>query len=628
MSISDAQYQLWLESPGKLRCALFKLTFAGNNGGALGEFAAYISNMPYVTGPSDTPANKIFDACVVECPAFTESMGEQLDGRSKQSYGDLIWANPTVLDANGFERAEGVRDSWYSMNWDGRRIEQWLGDPGWAFADFRKVLDGITVDVFDPGGYKGGFHISDKSALLARPVMTTLLGGSEANANDLMPLCLGSSVSNITPKLTDHTTHTYRVTGVDAGGLIESIWVDAANPVNPVVVYEDQVPLFAYLVPLPSSNAATDLLHIVGHGFVANTLFILRNPTGLATAPAPLAFDTFYWVCASGLTADDFKASATFGGAAIDITGAQSGSLYVDHFGWTPLASTGSFKLAGNPSGVITCDTYGLATGSPQTQITKAGQIANQVLTSGLTNTPFASADIDATSLSAFNTLCTASLGNYLTERVNFDDLLDQLVLSVGGWWGLSSVGKLVLGRLDLPAAGTPVYSFNAGDVAIRSLSIVRRILPRAQIKVAGTKNWTVQTTILGSVSEDTRVLAAMEYRNQATGAPTVTTFDTDPTSHRSAVYPETFKTLLTQYSDIAAEATRLATLFQYPTAIFGFDTHHAAYLLHRGDLIYVDHPKYTGYGIVTSVTKRVKGRSRVEFFCQIPDVYPTADIA
>jgi hypothetical protein len=166
VSISDLEFSQWLERPGQLRCALFKLTFLGNNGGSATEFHAFVSNMPYVTQGTDTPANQIFEPCVLEVPSFTRRMGEQLAGRSTQSYGDLIWSNEN-----------GIRNSWFSMNWDGRRIRQWLGDPSWAFADFRLVLDGVMTDVFDQGGAKGGFHISDKEGLLDRPIMTTLLGG-------------------------------------------------------------------------------------------------------------------------------------------------------------------------------------------------------------------------------------------------------------------------------------------------------------------------------------------------------------------------------------------------------------------------------------------------------------------
>ena len=135
MSISDAQFQRWLERTGKVRCALFELTFLGAGIGspAAGEeYQAYVSNMPYVTRSTDTPAHQEFAECVIDVPPFTRRMGEQLEGRSTQSFGDLILSNEYTLTDDGQVLSAGVRDDWLSMNWDGRRIRMWIGDPGWA----------------------------------------------------------------------------------------------------------------------------------------------------------------------------------------------------------------------------------------------------------------------------------------------------------------------------------------------------------------------------------------------------------------------------------------------------------------------------------------------------------------
>jgi len=620
--MTDAEWQLWLETPGKLRCALFKLQFVGRDmpEDSQGLFNVYISNMPYVTDGDESPGDKIFEECVIECPAFTESMGEQLEGRSTQSYADLIYSNETTLDANGDQSVGGVRDSWLSMNWDGRRIEQWLGDPSWRFADFRKVLDGILVDVFDPGGYKGGFHISDKSALLDRPVMTTLLGGDGPEAGGLMPLALGYELFNITPKLTDITNHIYRVSAVDDGA--EGLY----KPTTYFETYdvrENGVSLINTVRSVDSVDAANNLITVAGHGYSANTR--LRFPSG--TPPAPLGTNIDLWVIASGLTDDDFKLSATLGGSEINITGSDVGAN-IYSYGWTILEATGSLQIAGNPVGLITATVYGLVDNPTYTAgDSSAAGIAIRVLTSALTNTPFTSADIDAANLATFSGYVSTRLAIWLTETIAFADLLDRLVLSVGGWWGFSDVGELVMGQLVLPVVDTPVYSFIADDVALRSLKLVRRILPRVGIKLRGLRNWTVQQTVSSSVTEYNRALYATEW-SEKTGAATVTTWDTDPANHRRASRPNPEDTLIFSAADLQSEADRVTTMFQYPTGIFGFDTHHAAYLMHRGDLIYMEHPKYTGYGIVTTVTKRVKGRSHVEFFCQHPDVYPEADIA
>ena len=74
-------------------------------------------------------------------------------------------------------------------------------------------------------------------------------------------------------------------------------------------------------------------------------------------------------------------------------------------------------------------------------------------------------------------------------------------------------------------------------------------------------------------------------------------------------------------------EADRVATLLQYTTGIYQFETHQAVFLLKLGDLIYVESAKFTGYGSCVGLAERMKGRSSIEFFCQIPDIYPTGNI-
>lgn len=629
MSISDAAFLTWLGSSTAQRCSLFELTYLGDNAGAPGEMHAYVSDRGYVTGHTDTPADRVYEACVVGTPTFSRRMGEQLRGRTTQSYGDLLISNEN-----------GARDSWLSMNWDGRRLRQWLGDKSWPFTDFRLVLDGVIVDIFEASSTRIGFKISDKAALLDRPVMTTLLGGTGAAAGELMPLCLGFYNINITPKLVDETDHVYRFTQVDAGGLIEAPYYSNVAPENPYTVREAGVSLRTSTT-LTANTPADDLFQKTAHGWVAGTRLCFRPYGGSGNEPpAPLAYSTtaiaqtYYWVSSDGLTADAFKLAPTLADAiagtnSINITGTITGSVPVQAMGWTS-PGDGTFQLAGNPIGLITCDCYGLGTGAsfPQTYMQKAGQIIEQILTSGITNTPLTAADIDATSLADFITDCPKFCSAYVTERTTFTELIDQLVLSVGGYWGFSRDGLLQFGRFDLPdELGTPVYSFAGDDVALRSLRLLKRILPRAEIKLIGATNYTVQQTVNGSVSEADRVYWATPNVTK-TGAATVTTWDTDPTNHLGALRPDAYQTYISNASDLQTEANRVATIFQYPNGIWGFDTSQVVFTLKIGDLIYIEHPRRTAFGIVTACSERVKGRSAIEYFATLPDVYPTGDIA
>lgn len=71
-------------------------------------------------------------------------------------------------------------------------------------------------------------------------------------------------------------------------------------------------------------TAATDLITSADHGLTVGERVRFVNSGG--ALPAGLAAATDYYVIASGLTANDFKVSATDGGSAVDITGAGTGT--------------------------------------------------------------------------------------------------------------------------------------------------------------------------------------------------------------------------------------------------------------------------------------------------------------
>lgn len=626
MTITNAQYQSWLEDPSQQRCALFKVNYVAYSGGAKAIFPLYFSTMPYTTRPTDTPPSVIFDECVREAPAFTRRISEQFTGRSTQSYGDLI------IDNSNEERTIYLR-----MNFDGQKIEQWYGAPWWDFADFRLVLVGALADVYDAGPSRGiGFRLSDKGLLFARPLTSTLLGGSGPEATSPMPLLFGGGATNISPKLTDPNNLIYRISKVNLGVEQLLYWDDSSE--NPADVREAGVPLNGVSY-MEASDASTNLVKIRS-GDITSTTHNLsigsRIAIGVGMIPPPPLVAcvngvprTYYYVSADGFTTSWVKLAPTLtdalmGTNSIDLTGAQAGEPLLFTFNWVNLPSTGSIRLIAQPQGTITCDSVGLAR-SPQTPVTTAGGIANLMLTSTNTDTPITSTDIDATKLSAFITKCPQYLSAFITEHIEFDEMLDRLVISVGSYWFLTRAGKLAFDRLDLPVAGTPAYSFILDDVAVRSMKLTRRILPRRQVTLIGSTNWTVQDTLAGAVTPYYRSLYAAP-NVQKVGKATVTTWDTDPASHVNAVTPEPIKTYIANASDLQNEATRQATMFKQPTGVFEFETFQIVYMLELGSLIYVESYRYTGYGIVIGITERPTGKCSIAFFCQLPDYYPGRD--
>lgn len=627
--ISDANWKVWLQAKNKRRCMLYRLTFLGANASNVPtEFHAYVSNLSYISGPSDTPPNQPFRQCIVTAPTFTRVMGEQLTGGTQISSGDLIIGN-----------ANNERSSWLTMNWDGRAVTAWFGDPGWPLADFRIVMVG-THEIFDSGPSQIGFHLTDKELLLDRPVMVTLMGGTGPQAGELRPLNLGMLNVNIKPKVIDAVTYLYRFTESNPG--IEVPYFNDFGSIfeNPVDVRVGGVSL-TKAGALVSSNPATGYLKVTAHGFKAGTRIVFRPSSG-AAPPSPLVISnpgdpaqTAYWVSSDGLTAgapDDFKVAATLadalaGSGTLTLTTSGSTALY-SAYRWTPFGD-GTFQLNARPDGELTCDAYGLAAaaGATLTPVSTMGGIAYEVLTSGITNTPFTAADIDATSLAAFKTLCAQSGGAYVSDTTTFRALLDALMLSVGAWRSWSRDGKMVFGRLGLPdALAVPVYTFTKYDMGERSLRLIRRILPRLNAKLKRASNWTVQTTLDGAVSAYDRALWGVE--NQIT---TSTYFDADwkrnPPNHINARRLDAFQTYLNVPGEVTTEAGRLATMFSQTNGIWAIECSQIAFALDIGSPVAIAHDKFTGPGVVVGIKEAVVGKSEVQVFTQLPNGYPSGDL-
>lgn len=180
MPVSDADYQAWLESPSERRVVLAELTHAGGT--------EYLSNRGYITASGDTPASTPYPGALLEVPYIAAG----IDGRA--ALGDMLIVNDG-----------GDKDAWFARKWAGHPVRLYLGDPAWARADFRLIVDGLIDQVLADGG--GGIRVQfydQRRKFDALVQSTELADGAPA------PIAWGS-VFNATPRLIDAATHTYQV---------------------------------------------------------------------------------------------------------------------------------------------------------------------------------------------------------------------------------------------------------------------------------------------------------------------------------------------------------------------------------------------------------------------------------
>ncbi|WP_298929253.1 hypothetical protein [uncultured Ramlibacter sp.] len=183
--MTDAEFLAWLKSPSALRCALVEAVASVEGV----ETTVYMSNLGYVTAPTDTPASTCYHPAIATGMEITERLS--LDGTPSLSFGDIELFN-----------VDGERDTWLDDIWANREIRVYIGDMQWAREDFRLVFDGITEDIGTRNRDRLNLKVRDKSQRLNTPLTETKLGGATANAERLKPLCFGE-VHNIEPLLAD-----------------------------------------------------------------------------------------------------------------------------------------------------------------------------------------------------------------------------------------------------------------------------------------------------------------------------------------------------------------------------------------------------------------------------------------
>jgi hypothetical protein len=207
--ITDAQWLAWLKDDGAMRCLLIE---AGVMVDGV-ETTRYMSDMGYVTNPTETPANTSYEKVLSGSIRLSESVS--LDGNATMSYGDVEIFNTS-----------GEKDSWLSDVWTNRPLVAYFGDVRWPREDFRMVFNGVSAGIYPKARNLHGLKLRDKLQRLNTPASEVKLGGTSSNKDRVIPLTFGE-VHNVEPLLVDEANHEYQV----HLGPIESIIEVRANGV-------------------------------------------------------------------------------------------------------------------------------------------------------------------------------------------------------------------------------------------------------------------------------------------------------------------------------------------------------------------------------------------------------------
>lgn len=298
---------------------------------------------------------------------------------------------------------------------------------------------------------------------------------------------------------------------------------------------------------------------------------LIGGTTINANLPVPLCFGTCFNVEPVLITA----ASHTYqvhDGAVSSITAVRDNGVAVS---FTPNLAAGTFTLATQPAGVITADVVGF--------YPTASAMIQHIVT---TRAGFLAADLDVSLTTTLASTCPQTLGMYIRDRRNTIDVLDEIVTTVGAWWSFDRSGKMRAGRLDAPA-GTPVLELTPDDIEENQISLVRREVPPASIRLGYAKNWTVQSEgLAGAVTEANRALYGAE-------GGTVKAVQSVAAKHLLASNPDRLDTLFALQAEAQTEVDRRIALRNQIRLVVRFTAFASPLSVRLGDVVKVTHPRY-----------------------------------
>lgn len=155
----------------------------------------------------------------------------------------------------------------------------------------------------------------------------------------------------------------------------------------------------------------------------------------------------------------------------------------------------GMFRLGSSPIGQITCDAVQGTNAAARTVAQISKLVALRVLTAG---------DLVDQDFTDLDTLNSSVVGISIKEETTIGAVLDELLNSIGGWYGFDSSNKMNVGRLDAPS-GTPTLSltkYEIIDIERLATQDEGRGLPAYKVNLNYDKNYTVQDS--GSLAGST----------------------------------------------------------------------------------------------------------------------------
>ena len=259
----------------------------------------------------------------------------------------------------------------------------------------------------------------------------------------------------------------------------------------------------------------------------------------------------------------------------------------------TVTASTGKFTLAASPAGAVTVSVQG---DKPSVYYNTISRLVQRIVQNyGKASDQFASGDLDASNLAAFEIAHPQPVGIYLHDRENVLSTIQTLAASIGAQVVMSRAGQLRLIQIALPPAGTPTVITEAQMVQ-RTLQVVDRPTVVASVQIGFCKNWTVQAGLQTAIPAQHKDLFAQEWLTS------IATDATVQTKYKLNALPVQQDTLLLTRTDAATEAARKLALVKVARTVYQFEGTADLLLLELGNAVTLYNHRFGLSGGVTGM--------------------------
>jgi hypothetical protein len=463
--------------------------------GIPGGGTLYMASGTYASTSTDTPASTLFEDRIGEDVSFERSIGTAFWGtrpRGAQSFGRVRLVN-----------ADGRFDTYVGQSFRDQTVVLRRGENLDAYATFTVVAT-LVVDRIDfPDDGFLDVYVKDLSARLERPLQSSLYPTTVSNQalrGRPRPITLGTCFQvpvqqpdmfgnghfdvhdaddwvGITQWLDQGRAMIEGSAGYRRSsksgifGVERTSAVGGAQRANVQGRYRllstelsDDFTSLAGWTELGGGVAGRDA-SIVGNALnMVNTAgggdLIVVSTTTITASPSDLffyEFDCTGYVSGSIV----FRAGSVVAQneRTVDAVGRYTGVFRVG----------GNFSprfIAANGSGAsLTIDTLRIR------KITLADRLEDLVTYVCTVKGPLTTSDLDLTAIAAIDTATGYAYGYHASEATTIADVLDQLAVSIGGYWFINRLGKLTFGRLLSPT-GTAALTVTVDNISAEGIKV------------------------------------------------------------------------------------------------------------------------------------------------------------